>query len=66
MNFSYFAIERRRTFTVTKKIKQIKQKNKNKYKKKTTTTNKQSNQNKTEGKYTNERTRNTLHTLNEI
>ena len=35
MNCSYFAMERRRTFTVNKKIKQIKQKNKIKYKKKT-------------------------------
>ena len=35
MNCSYFAMERRQTFTVNKKIKQIKQKNKIKYKKKT-------------------------------
>ena len=34
MNCSYFAMERRRTFTVNKKIKQIKQKNKIKYKQK--------------------------------
>ena len=33
MNCSYFAMERRRTFTVNKKIKQIKQKNKINYKK---------------------------------
>ena len=68
MNCSYFAMERRRTFTVNKKMKQIKQKNKIKYKKniQTKKTNKQTNQNKTEGKYTNEQTRNTLHTLNEI
>ena len=33
MNCSYFAMERRRTFTVNKKMKQIKQKNKIKYKK---------------------------------
>ena len=70
MNCSYFAMERRRTFTVNKKMKQIKQKNKIKYKKNIQTnkkkTYKQTNQNKTEGKYTNEQTRNTLHTLNEI
>ena len=38
MNCSYFAMERRRTLTVNKKIKQIKQikqKNEIKYKKKT-------------------------------
>ena len=41
MNCSYFAMERRRTLTVNKKIKQIKQKNKIKYKKKNIKTKKQ-------------------------
>ena len=69
MNCSYFAMERRRTFKVNKKNKRIKQKNKYKYKYKKQnkkTTNKQTNQNKTKPKYINERTKNTLHTLNKI
>ena len=58
MNCSYFAMERRRTFKVNKKLK-----------KKTTTTttsenSKQSDKTKTKRKYTNERTKNTLHTPN--
>ena len=51
MNCSYFAMERRRTFTVNKKMKQIKQKNKIKYKKNIQTKNKQtSRQTKTKQK----------------
>ena len=63
MNCSYFSMEGRRTFKVNKKIKTKQNKINTKNKK---GTNKQTNQNKTKRKYTNERAKNTLHTLNEI
>ena len=56
MNCSYFAIERRRTFKVNKKIKQ-KQKN---------TASKQANQNKRKRKYKHELANKTRHTLNKL
>ena len=56
-------MEGRRTFKVNKKIKTKQNKINTKNKK---GTNKQTNQNKTKRKYTNERAKNTLHTLNEI